>query len=627
MGCDVVLAASSLGLTVRWCASPDNILAAALVTKIKCTGKLYPVLLNPKLESAAFNRDLGMTPQAAREEGTPTCALVACESGLVAAVHWKTPGLCVNLCHSLHPVVWAGVLPGHKGSSVIAVADRGGTLSLGAVTSINTAHQSTTTRGRMAAGSSSLQWTTLALPAPPRTFSGQHHCLCFSDGDVVWVGQVSDSGTPGVLPDIKWRRTCIRGVIRILSNSGDGSKVDLFTCDGRKYTRRWDEMKKTRKDLGNREDPSSGKKGSSNTLEGVMLEIQRCSEIMNAEGKEIATLDLYIRQLSLAQRLLGTLQSPIFTTSVRVEHSLERRGSYFAVVHIRRLRDNIDLCGDWWSLVTVLPEAKESTAYLSLKLDEECLKCDKLCLTVPLPDVSHTSNNTSLSGVTLVSYLVLEHPVTATPVCRIFACRTTVDAIHFLTHDRILGAAKNCPQALNSSLKFNKVLSGSNELSGSKQVNKDSKKIPLPPCKVSVLFRANEEVVQVLSSILSPNEPIDTTTTTSTSKDHKVITLFHQEGRIDLSWRMMTDEKDLLSVTLEGTNPSLVLAVRAALECRVSSVVGPNSEPTTLTSAVLWRGHMTQRVLHYEASEASTVTAVAHLHNTTSNLIALLPHL
>lgn len=70
------------------------------------------MLLDPKLEAVAFNRDLGTTLQAYREEGSANCALVACQSGLVAGVHWKIPGLCVNLCHSLHPVAWTGVFTG-----------------------------------------------------------------------------------------------------------------------------------------------------------------------------------------------------------------------------------------------------------------------------------------------------------------------------------------------------------------------------------------------------------------------------------------------------------------------------------------------------------------------------------
>lgn len=70
------------------------------------------MLLDPKLETVAFNRDLGITLQANGEEGSPTCALVACQSGLVAGVHWKIPGLCVNLCYTLHPIAWTGVLTG-----------------------------------------------------------------------------------------------------------------------------------------------------------------------------------------------------------------------------------------------------------------------------------------------------------------------------------------------------------------------------------------------------------------------------------------------------------------------------------------------------------------------------------
>lgn len=506
---------------------------------------------------------------------------------------------------------------------MIAVADKGGTLSLGAVSSINTAHPSTS-KGKMPSGSSSLQWTTVALPASPRTFSGQHHSLCFSDGDVVWVGRVSDSGgASGSWPDVQWRRTAIRGVIRIENNSGDRSKVDMFTCDGRKCTCRWDEIK-TRREPGSGQDAKSETRESTNTLEGVMLGIQRCSEIMSTEGKEIATLDLYIRQLSLARMLLGTSESPIFTATARVERSLERRGSYFVLVHLRKLRDDIELGGKWWSLLTVLPNTKESTAYLSLKLDEECMKSGKVCLTIPLPDTLHKSKNISMSGITLVSYLVLEHPHTATPVCQIFACRTTVDVIHFVTQQRILGATTIWPNVLNSSLKLNEIFHGGKKFSGVQQVYKDNKKIALPPCKASVSFRASREVLRVLGSFLMPGEAIDTSAAVN-SREQKIITLYHQEGRIDISWKVVSED-DLLSVTLEGTNPSLVLAVRAAMECRVSSELVPHRGPTTLTSAVLWRGRMTQRVLQFESSEASTVPAVAHLHNTISSLLALLPH-
>lgn len=507
---------------------------------------------------------------------------------------------------------------------MIAVADKGGTLSLGAVASINTTHSSTS-KEEMPSGSSSLQWTTLALPASPRTFSGQHHSLCFSDGDDVWVGRVSHSGASGSWPDVQWRRTGIRGVIRIENSSGERSKVNMFTCDGRKYTCRWDEIK-TRGEPGYGQDPKSGTRESTNTLESVMLGIQRCSEIMSTEGKEIATLDLYIRQLSLAHMLLDTSESPIFTATVRVEHSLERRGSYFVLMHLKKLRDDIELGGKWWSLLTVLPDTKKRTANLSLKLDEECMKSGKVCITIPLPDPSCISRNISMSGIKLVSYLVLEHPVTATPVCRIFACRTTVDAIHFLTQERILGISINWPQVLNSSLNFSETFNVGKKFSSIQQVYKDNKKVPLPPCKVCVLFRANKDVLKVLRSFLNPSEAIDTiAAVNTTSREHKVITLYHKEGRIDLSWKVASED-DRLSVTIEGTNPSLVLAVRAAMECRVSSELVPHQGPTTITSAVLWRGRMTQRVLKFETSETSTVPAVAHLHNTISSLLALFPH-
>ncbi|XP_045606869.2 uncharacterized protein [Procambarus clarkii] len=606
VGCDLKLVITPLGLCLQWISSRDNTknkiesLGAVVVTKNKTGGKLYPVCMNLVTEVAVF----GKTVSSGSRESyvrTPSAVLIVCTSGSVMAAHSKLPGYLVTLCHLAQPVVWAGIVEVGD-SSAIVVVGKEALMAIGRPTPSSGLHASIKRDGTNNKGS--LVWHLEALSTLALTCYGQNNALVFSDGISCWLCHVYFVRDQ---TEVKCHELPYCGVIKITCKDVD--LVEMLTCDGRMYRCSWKVLTAGSKSDNHKVNFRLIDSELPHTIEGMMTGIQHCSELMDAEGKRICTLDLYLRQLSLAHRLLAEPQLPLFSTSVRVEHNIEERSSYLANIQFRKQRTNIDLDGKWWRLCLVIPRSN-GDHFISAKLDKDCFKTD-MCMSVALPPLNL---NKSLGSKSIQCYLVLEHFSSFRPICQVFACETKIDIFHFVTCQRNLTTANLSSQ--NPSIVFRKILDEKAYASSKSIINKG----PTPFCKVSTSCITHEKITSLFGDLLSFIPPPCSEDTNGEKTLHK-ISLWYHDDCIDVQ---CSTKGSHTCLSLEGPNPSVVLSLKAALERRVTELELP-STPVTLTPAVLRQAHLVYRILNFEANSSTTPASLSHLHHTTTQLMSLLP--
>lgn len=484
------------------------------------------------------------------------------------------------------------------------VVGKGAVLNIGKPTSSSVIHTSVEFCGKY--GKSSLFWQTKTLTTVALTCCGQKDVLVFSDGFVCWLCHISFKSENRVA--LKCHKLPVSGVIEITCENVD--HVEMLTCDGRKYQCSLKFLREGSKDDTHEMSSRLIDKEAPHTMEGIMTGIQRCSELMNTEGKMVHTLDMYIKQLSIAQRLLTEPQSPVFSTSVRVEQSICQRNSYFASIQFSKKGSNIDLDGRWWRLCMIIPGA-DGKKFVSTKLDDECFKTD-ICMCVALPRLNLSKN---LDSITVESYMVLDHFSSCRPVCRVFACQTKIDIFHFLACQRNLSTSDI--SSPNSVKLIHAVLQGKERTNVKSSMNRG----PTPHCKVYTSYITHDKITSLFGTLLNFAPPSSPRNKTSETATHQVSFWYH-DNRIDLHCSRKGDRTHL---TLEGHNPLVVLALKAALERRVTEL-GLPSIPVTLTPAVLRQAHLTHRILNFEANVATTPEAVSHLHHSVTYLMSLLPY-
>lgn len=603
--CDLELVITPLGLCLRWLSNEDSknngkSLDAAIVTKMKIYGKLYPVCMNLVTEVAVFGKAVSNGSSDSCGQ-TPSTVLIVCASGSVKAAHSKLPGFLVTLCHVAQPVVWTGIMEVGD-TSVIVVVGKNAIMAIGKPVPSSVLHTSTTRDENY--GKGSLHWSTRTLTTAAVTCYGQKNALVFSDGVSCWLCRITAVG--GDEMEVECHELSYNGVMQITCKNMDC--IEMLTCDGRKYQCCWKVLTENNKSE-NKVCSNLMSSELPNTVEGMMTGIQQCSQLMYDEGKSICSLDIYLRQLSLAHRLLTEPRLPLFSTSVRVEHSIMQSSSYFAHIQFSKPKANINLEGKWWRLCIVVP-GYNGDYFISAKLDSKCFATG-MGMSVPIPALNLKN---SLNSITIKCYLVLEHFSSFQPVCQVFACQAEVDIFHFLTCQRKLSTASLSFQTSGISLykTFEEQAFGNYK----SNINQN----PVPFCKVCTSYITHETVTSLFESLFGLIPPLNLEQKNS-EKNILHVSLWYHDDRIDIHCSIK-DDRTLL--TFEGPNPSVVLSLRAAIERRVMDL-GLPSRSVTLTPEVLRQAHLVHRISNFEANSCTTPAFVSHFHHAVTQLISLLP--
>ena len=475
--------------------------------------------------------------------------------------------------------------------SIIAVVSKGTTISFGRNGYSSEHHPPTrieeTRHDR-------LLWSTKSLPASSVTCCGQQNMLLMSDGTVCWLCQISFTEKGEIV--LRSSKLNIRGIIRITNEE----KIQMLSCDGRKYICTWDILSgengadcwKQCVKVNNTEQP--------HTVNDIMKAIEKCSKIINVEGKYIQTLVLYIKQLSLAQRLL-TDKKCIFLPTIRVEKSMENN-DYFAIVQLNKTEADIDFRGKWWVLCMVV-NGVTGKSVSTIKLTEEQLRSNfyQTMLVLPPLDFSTTSGN-----IEIKIHLLLESFTSAQPVCKVQVCQTQVDILNFLGSE------------YNLSTNSSKLNFGATKITASKTtaLSTGLRKDLFPLCKMSVSFMNSSRTMELMCRLFN-----FTVSENSETKKSNQTTLWYRDNRIDVE---CVKEKNKILLKLKGSNSCVVVSLKAALERRVKELMQCVTT-MTLASSVMKEAHFTYRLLNYEENHASRVTTVSHLYNAITMLSSLIP--
>lgn len=596
-GCQLVLKSSPLGLSLHWLVTDDGkrkLHGTSCLSSVQHGGSLYPIFMDSPTEKAVFKYEINDSSCNASKR-LPQTALVVSDSRTVLAAHCKLPGQCVTLCHMIQPILWTGILKVGD-VSVIVVVSKGTAVSFGRSESLyNSSNDEMPYQD-------SLVWHMKSLPAAPVTCCGQQNMLLFSDGTMSWLCLVSLSEEGEVI--LKCSKLYVKGIIKI----NDEKKIHMFSCDGRKYMCTWDTLSGQNENMCWKPGDKVKVTEQPHTISEMMKAIEKCSKIINMEGKTIQTLGLYLKQLSLAQRLL-TEQKCIFSPTIKVEKSVESK-DYLATVKLSKINADIDLRGRWWALCMVIDGIK-SKSVSSMKLREEQLKSD-IYQTIVLPplDFSTTSGH-----IEVESYLVLQHFSSSQPVCRVLACQIKIDILDFLSTECNLSLSPECNFSTTAKLlEFGATKCIDTKITS--HLGSESKRDPFPFCKVSLSFVNTNNTLGLLHKLFN-FESRNSETRASTQT-----TLWYKDNRIEVT---CAEEDKNICIKLESPNSSIVLSLKTALERRIEDLK-EQTVSVTLGSSVLKEAHLTHRLLNYEGNRATTVTAVSHLYHAISLLSALLPH-
>lgn len=444
----------------------------------------------------------------------------------------------------------------------------------------------------------SLVWHIKSLPAAPVTCCGQQNMLLLSDGAMSWLCLISFSEEGEV--NLKCNKLYIKGIVRMIYDDN----IQMLSCDGRKYMFTWNTV--CGKDGDKCWKPVDRVKRTEqpHTINEMMKAIEKCSKLINMEGKTIQTLELYLKQLSLAQRLL-TEKKCIFSPTIRVEKSVETK-NYLAVVKLNKVAADINLRGRWWVLCMVI-NGVQSKSLSSMKLTDDQLRSD-IYQTIVLPplDFSTTSGH-----IEVQSYLLLQHFSSCQPVCRVAVCHIKIDILDFLSSE--------CNLSLSSehNLSTASTFCQFGTTKKTSQLGVHSKRDPSPFCKVMISFINTNSTLALLHKLFNLAEA-----KSSQTRVKKQTIFWYQDNRIDITY---TENDKLLCTKLESPNSTVVLSLKTALERRVKELK-QQIMSVTLASSVLKEAHVTHRLLNHEGSHASTVTAVSHLYHAIVMLLALIPH-
>lgn len=475
--------------------------------------------------------------------------------------------------------------------SVIVVVSKGTTVSFGRYDLYNGSEDK-------APHQDSLVWHIKSLPAAPVTCCGRQNMLLFSDGAITWLCLISVSEEGEII--LKCSKLCLKGIINITGEKN----IEMLSCDGRKYMCTWDTLCRKNEDMCWKPSDMVKRTELSHTISEIMKAVEKCSKIISTEGKTIQTLGLYLKQLSLAQRLLVEKKC-IFSATIRVEKSVESE-DYLAVVKLRKVGPDVDLKGRWWVLCMVINGVKRKSVS-SMKLTDEQLRSD-IYQTIVLPplDFSTTSGH-----IEVQSYLVLQHFSSTRTVCRVIACQIKIDILDFLSSECNLSlSSEHCLSTTNTFCQFGAIKKTSHLGIGSRRE-------PSPLCKVIVSFINTSSTLTLLHKLFNLVE-----TKNCETKVRNQTTLWYQDNRIDIT---CTENDKIVRIKLESPNSTVVLSLKTAVERRVEDLK-QQTVSVTLAPSVLKEAHLTHRLLNHEGNHANTVTAVSHLYHAIAVLSALIPH-
>ncbi|XP_063853673.1 uncharacterized protein LOC135096235 isoform X1 [Scylla paramamosain] len=592
-GCRLVLKSSPVGLKLQWLSNEggkQTLLGTSCLSTVKCDGSLYPVFMDTAIEKALFKNTVPVT-NSIGSRNAPSAALVVCGLGTVMAAHCKLPGQCVAVCHMVQSILWTGILEVDD-KSVIVVVSKGTTISFGRSGYQAGLHASARSEVPHHAG---LLWNTKSLPAAPVTCCGHQNMLLISDGSMCWLSHVSCSEKDKIV--LRSSKLCIHGIIRISYEE----KIEMKSCDGRQYICTWDILSGKNGKEGWKQSVKDNDTELPHTVNDIMKAIGKCSEIINVEGKAIQTLVLYIKQLSLAQRLL-TDQKYIFLPTVTVEKSMGNK-DYFAKLQLKKTEADIDLRGRWWALCMVV-NGGNGKSVSTTKLTDEQLRSSvyQTMLTLPPLDFS-----TASGYIEILTYLVLESFTSSQAVCKVIACQVQVDILNLV--------GPECNLSTNSSRHH----VGAAEVINANVTSVLStclRKDPFPFCEISVSFMYSSKILDLVCKLLNLTVAKD-----SETKKSNQTTLWYRDNRIEVE--CMEESKKVL-IKLKGSNPYVVLSSKAALERRVGEL--KQCVPAvTLPPSLLREACFTYRLLNYEENQASRVTTIAHLYHAITKLSSLIP--
>ncbi|KAG0724527.1 hypothetical protein GWK47_040430 [Chionoecetes opilio] len=591
-GCQLVLKSSQLGLTLSWLtteAGKQKLCGTSRLSNVKCDGSLHPVFIDSATEKALFSHAIPAWSCGASSSAPPV-ALVVSGCRTVLAAHWKLPGVCVAVCSMIQPILWTGILKvDHR--SVITVVSKGTTISFGrngyssehhTLVRVEEPHQDR------------LIWSTKSLPTVPVTSCAQQNMLLFSDGTLCWLCQVSFSEKSEII--LRSSKLCINGIIRITNEE----KIKMLSCDGRRYCCTWDIL--------------SGNNGTERwkqcvkddnteprTVNDIMKAIDKCSKIIDMEGKTIQTLMLYIKQLSIAQRLL-TDNKDIFIPTVKVEKSMENKG-YLAIVQLHKTEVDVSLRGRWWTLCMVVSGITDKSVS-TMKLTDEQLRSNVYQAMLPLPPLNFC---TTSGHIEIQIYLMLERFTSAVLVCKVLACQAQVDILNFM--------GSECNLSTDSS-KWNFGATKTINAIKTSDLKPTQGKNRIPFSKISVSFINSDRTLELVCRLFNL-----TVSKNSEMSKRNQTTLWYRDNRVDVE---CVEEDKKIVLQLKSSNSCVVLSLKAALERRVHELKQCVTR-VTLPSSILREAHATYRLLNYEENHVKRVATASHLYHATSMLSSLIP--
>ncbi|XP_045129376.1 uncharacterized protein LOC123515050 [Portunus trituberculatus] len=589
-GCRLILKSSPMGLRLHWLTDEGGkqkmLYGTSCLSTVKCGGCLYPVFLDTAIEKALFKNSVPFT-KSSGSRNTPSAALVVCGLGTVMAAHCKLPGQCVAVCHMVQSILWTGILEVDN-KSVIVVVSKGTTISFGRSGYQEGFHG----KESQYAG---LLWNTKSLPTVPLTCCGHQNMLLISDGSMCWLSHVSCSEKGKIV--LRSSKMCIRGIIRISCEEN----IKMYSCDGRQYICTWDILSGKNGAEGWKQSVKDNDTELPHTVNDIMKAIGKCSQIVNVEGKAIQTLLLYIKQLSLAQRLLAD-QKYVFLPSVRVEKGLENK-DYFAKLQLRKAEADIDLRGRWWALCLVI-NVSNGKSVSSIKLTDEQLRSNvyNTMLTLPPFDFSSASGH-----IEILAYLVLEGFTSSWAMCKVLACKVQVDVLNFVEPE--------CNLSTSSSRLDVGTAAGSNA-SVTSALRSGLRRYPYPFCEISVSFMYSSKIMELVCKLLNLAVVKD-----PKAKKSMQTILWYKDNKIDVEY-MVENQKVLIK--LKGSNPYIVVSSKAALE-KIVRELKQSVPVVTLPPSVMREACFTYRLLNFEENHANTVTTITHLYHAITKLSSLIP--
>lgn len=312
-------------------------IVATVISTTQVLGNLHPVILSDELHIAIFGNSR-ISDNKAESSLDGAVVFLTLSDGTIIAAN-PSFGLA-TISHAGEAVLWAGTITIENSSCVIYIC-KSGTISIGKLVT-----------DRKYESKRILLWEMVSLLFSPIT------CYCLENtiiaSDCSYSCLVKLSHTPQNKIELKHLWLPYAGVTRVTLDKRKTSRILMETCDGRSYVKSLQELINIGKE-GNTYMKSIQEKDLPNSIEGVMNALRVCTEEIYKKGNAVNMFDTYIKQLSIAQRLVRENSiNTYFNAEVIVHQMTDQRGFVSGLLEF--WSTSFSLQSDYWQLRVNIPQ-------------------------------------------------------------------------------------------------------------------------------------------------------------------------------------------------------------------------------------------------------------------------------